>query len=78
MINKCNMLSEFKHATRHAMSNYRKDFTRTFLKTRQTMIRNDIGKDFKNKKMEKERIQTRLNDKILIFKKSVEELPRKT
>ena len=56
MINKLNMISEFKNATRKRMSTYRKNFFKTFLKTRESKIKNDIGKIYEDKRLDKAQI----------------------
>ena len=58
------------------MADYRKNFVRIFDKLRNKNILNDINKINQNHRLDKELIQTRLNDKILKFKKSVLEMTR--
>ena len=56
MINKLNMISEFKNATRKRMATYRKNFFKMFLKTRESKIKNDIGKIYEDKRLDKTQI----------------------
>ena len=56
MINKLNMISEFKNATRKRISIYRKNFFKMFLKTRESKIKNDIGKIYEDKRLDKTQI----------------------
>ena len=55
-INKLNMISEFKHATRKKIANYYYDFVKNFLRTRQAKIRNDLNKVYDNKKVNRDQI----------------------
>ena len=71
------MLDFFKNATGKIIHDFRTNFYERFLDKRDNCIENQVNKIYKEKKMDKDMIQTRLNDKILIFQKSIYELERK-
>ena len=50
------MMTEFRLASRAKMAEYRKNFLKMFLMTRQKKIRNDINKEFQDKKLEKDTV----------------------
>jgi len=76
-IDKGKMLEKFQRARRKDMIKIRKDFMTNFLEIREECKRNCIDKVYESKEIDRKQVQTRLNDKVLIFRKPLHELPKK-
>ena len=61
------MMNHFKNASKREMFDLRGRFISKFLSIRNKFIINTTNKIYKAEELNKEIIQTRLNDKILIF-----------
>ena len=67
----------FRKANAKTLRDFRNNFYEKFLDKREECIENSINKIYKEKKMDKDMIQTRLNDKVLIFKKAIHEIEKR-
>jgi len=76
-IDKQKMVSYFQNAPVKDIVKMRHNFMGSFKDVRNRYIRNSINKIYKAQELNRDIIQTRLNDKIMIFQKALHDLPKK-